>query len=96
MAARVTFLPDGRTVELPDGSTLYAAAHRAGVPLAQACPGEGVCGRCGLRVLAGAAALSPEGAAEARVKADNRADPRLRLACQTRVRGTVVVTADYW
>ncbi len=89
-------MPEGQLSELPDQSTLFAAAMRQGLPLAHACPGEGLCGRCGLRILEGHAALSPETPQEQKIKADNRVDPALRIACLTRVVGSVTVTADYW
>ena len=78
------------------GEMLFAAARRAGLPVGSSCPQEGICGRCGLRVLEGAANLSAEDAAERAVKEANRTDPALRLSCVARVRGPVVVTADYW
>lgn len=83
-------------VEVVPGTTLLEAVRRAGLPIARACGGGGLCGRCGLSILAGAQALAPEGAAEARAKASNRIDPVLRLACQVRVQGPLEVGASYW
>jgi ferredoxin len=92
----VTFRPSGRALEVAPGTTLFEAARRAGLPLAGACGAGGLCARCGLRVLAGAAQLSPESEAEARAKLRNRIDPAWRLACQAEVRGPVEVAAAYW
>ncbi len=47
----VTFLPEGTTVEVAEGETLLAAADRAGLSLRAACGGQGVCGKCLVRVL---------------------------------------------
>ena len=66
------------------------------LPLASACGADGICGRCALRVLTGAAALSAPDGNEAEVKRRNRIDPELRLACRAAVNGPVVVTASYW
>jgi ferredoxin len=87
--------PVGR-VEVAPGTTLLEAVRRAGLPIARACAAGGLCGRCGLSILAGAQALAPEGAVEARAKASNRIDPALRLACQVRVQGPLEVSASYW
>ncbi len=78
-------------------TSLFAAAREAGLPVGTACEAEGICGRCGLRPLAGREHLSPETPAEKRVKQDNDVDPGLRLSCVTRVlSGPLVITADYW
>ena len=92
----VTFQPSGRSLELAPGETLLAAVRRAGLPLGSSCDGDGVCGRCGVIILAGADALSPEGPLEARVKAANRVAASERLACLATVSGDVVVTARNW
>lgn len=78
------------------GTTLLEAARRAGLPMASACGADGLCARCGVRVLAGGAALSSETEAERRQKRRNRIDPALRLACRAAATGDVELTAGYW
>jgi ferredoxin len=85
-----------RSVTVPLGVTLLEAARRAGVPVARACGGDGLCGRCGLRVLAGGDWLAPPGPEEELAKRRNRAARELRLACQVELRGPIEVTAAYW
>jgi ferredoxin len=92
--ASVRFEPSGRRVAVPAGSTILAAARKAGLPLARGCGAEGLCGRCGVRILGGA--VDPESAGESAAKGRNRIDPALRLACRVRVRDEVTVTAAYW
>jgi len=94
--ALIRFQPSGRTLRVARGTTLLDAARGAGLPMASACGAEGLCARCGVRVLAGADALSPETEAERRQKRRNRVDPALRLACRVWVSGEVEVTAGYW
>lgn len=89
-------MPGGAEVEVPAGATLLDAALAAGLPVARSCGADGVCGRCGLRVVEGGNALSPEEPDEARIKQRNRVAPELRLACRAHVHGDVVATADYW
>jgi len=45
-AFRVTFRPDGRSVEVPEGTSIAEAARLAKVPIVLPCDGQGTCGRC--------------------------------------------------
>jgi ferredoxin len=96
MDAVVRFHPSGLCVRVAAGTTLREAAARAGLPVASACGADGVCGRCGMRILAGAAALSPETCEESLVKRRNRVDPAQRLSCRAAVLGDVAASATYW
>ena len=78
------------------GDTLLDAVRRAGLPIASGCAADGLCGRCGVRVLRGATSLAEESAAEKRAKQRNRTAPELRLACQTMLNDDLEVTASYW
>jgi ferredoxin len=96
VAVRVRFRPSGRALFVAPGTSLLEAARRAGLPMASGCGAEGLCGRCGLRVLSGAEHLSPETDGEAEAKRRNRVDDGLRLACQATVAGDVEVSTSYW
>ena len=72
------------------------AIKGAGLPIAEACGADGLCGRCGVRVAGDVEALSEETREEERAKQRNRVDPSLRLSCLTTVAGELEVTADYW
>lgn len=78
----VRFLPSERTTDAPAGSTLFAAAHWAGVDVDALCGGSGTCGRCRVRLSAGAAAPTS-------TDRDHLSDDELasgwRLACVTRI-----------
>jgi ferredoxin len=91
---RVSFQPSGRSIEVPAGSTLLDAAVAVGLPIARACGADGLCGRCGVRVVAGA--VDAESEAEASVKRRNRVDPELRLACRAHAVGDVELSAANW
>jgi ferredoxin len=93
---QVRLLPGDFVVEVPSGTTLLDAVVAAGLPIARSCGADGICGKCALHVLDGATALSAETDAEARIKARNRVEPDLRLACRARVHGDVTATASYW
>jgi uncharacterized 2Fe-2S/4Fe-4S cluster protein (DUF4445 family) len=79
---KVKFLPDGITVDVEPGRTLMEAAEKAGVHIDNLCGGEGVCGRCRVKITSPAirankhsiSVLSKEEITEGYV-----------LACQTKV-----------
>ncbi len=79
---KVSFLPDGVTLELPSGTSLQAAADRAQVGLPFGCR-AGTCGTCVIRVVRGADSLESTGFVEAdTLSSIGCTDPRGRLACQ--------------
>jgi uncharacterized 2Fe-2S/4Fe-4S cluster protein (DUF4445 family) len=52
---KVTFLPEGKVVEVSEGTTLSEAAEKAGVYVNSVCGGEGTCGECRLQIKQGKA-----------------------------------------
>jgi uncharacterized 2Fe-2S/4Fe-4S cluster protein (DUF4445 family) len=83
---RVTFLPIDRTVPSEGEETLLETAMRSGIHINASCGGNGVCGKCRVRVLTGnvMTALKPEF-----LPAEHEAG--LRLACMSRPVGDVTV-----
>ena len=65
------------------GESLFAAARGAGLPIPTACVGQGTCGLCRVKVIAGEALLSPPNAVERRHLGNTYFVSKLRLACQT-------------
>lgn len=52
-AFRVTFLPDEKSIEVEEGTTIADAAQRADIFINNLCGGEGVCGECRVRIITG-------------------------------------------
>ena len=75
----------GIPVEVPADATLLAALQAAGHDWMHACGAKGRCTTCRVRMLAGAAHLSPLTAAEERYRAAGRLLPTERLTCQARL-----------
>jgi ferredoxin len=94
--AAVRCEPSGREVVVGYDTSLVDAIHQACLPLGQSCDGVVVCGFCRVRVLAGAANLTPPAAEESRLLGMLYARPEERLACCARVAGPVTITTDYW
>lgn len=57
--AKVTFLPQGESVEVEKGVSLFEASARAGVYVNSVCGGDGICGKCRLIVKEGEVKTSP-------------------------------------
>jgi 2Fe-2S ferredoxin len=96
MDAFVHFPTRDRSVRVPVGTLLIDAVREAGLPIARSCGGEGLCGRCGVRILDGGAAVAAEAPDEVQAKERNRIAPDLRLACRVQVHADLTVAASYW
>jgi uncharacterized 2Fe-2S/4Fe-4S cluster protein (DUF4445 family) len=89
MEFEVKFLPEGKRVSVPAGSTVMFAALKAGVDLANICGGKGFCGKCMVEVLGGK--VPPPTDQERRRVGEERIKKGYRLACQLIVQDDIVV-----
>ncbi len=76
----ITFYPDNKTVAVKKETTLLSAALSAGININSACGGDGVCGRCKVRVRKGTVSALPTAMLSLQEKHDN-----IYLACMTTV-----------
>ena len=83
---KVTFLPDGTTIEVPVGTSLLAAAKQAHARVGYACGGVCACSTCHVYVKEGMALLSEQEDDEADIL-DKAFDVRStsRLSCQSKL-----------
>lgn len=81
----VTFMPERIKVTVPEGATIFEAAAQAGIALKSTCGGQGTCGRCAVRVLAG------ETSDHARKLPRKLREKGYVLACQTRVVSDAII-----
>lgn len=86
---KVTFLPEGQAATVPCGISVAEAAARAAVFLSMPCGGRGVCGKCRVKVTSGA--VSEPTDAEVALLEPRLLAEGVRLACQARIAGEVVV-----
>ncbi|HYU15701.1 MAG TPA: 2Fe-2S iron-sulfur cluster-binding protein [Candidatus Acidoferrum sp.] len=84
---RVTFLPSGITADCQDGENILELGRRHEVPIETACVGRATCGLCRVRVVAGAEFLTPFNKEEEKHLGNVYFLTRVRLACQSVVRG---------
>lgn len=92
----VTFLPSGRRVEVPMGSTVFEAALQANLPIASSCSAEFVCGKCNVRVLSGAENLSAQTDSERQLLVRENKPVTDRISCQATIQGDCSITTSYW
>ena len=83
---KVRFLPGEAGVEVPPGTTIMAAAIRAGVFINGVCGGDGVCGRCRVIVRQGKA---DDGSTQFFTREEIQAG--YILACEGRIESDLVV-----
>ena len=91
MSHRVIFQPGGRSVEVEKGQTLLEAAEAAHLELNSMCGGQGICGQCQVRVVAGKAPLADP---EFDLLSEDEIKEGARLACQFRVASDVTCSVD--
>ena len=85
--AKVSFLPDGQTVDVPTNTTLLEAARLADVHVNASCNGKGSCGKCKLVVTNGTVSAPPTP-----LLSDGEKAKGYVLACQSQVTGDVTVS----
>lgn len=78
----ITFLPDKKTLEVNEGTTIAEAAQEAGIFLNNLCGGEGVCGECRVKVLKGNGASKTTSSA---FFSKEEQEQGFVLACQTEI-----------
>ena len=84
----VTYEPFERTTRVPEGTTLFSAAHWIGLPIDSTCGGRGTCGKCKVRVLGDPAEVTT--ADQRQLRKDEIAEG-WRLSCQAHIHEDVTV-----
>jgi uncharacterized 2Fe-2S/4Fe-4S cluster protein (DUF4445 family) len=83
---KIIFLPHNTQIEVPSGTSIIQAALDAGVHINASCGGEGVCGKCRVRIEAGAV----DGGVTEKLSAED-VQKGYRLACQAVAAGDLTV-----
>ncbi|AGL00239.1 ASKHA domain-containing protein [Desulfoscipio gibsoniae] len=85
---QVIFQPGDQAMEVQEGSTIMEAMDQAGINFDFPCGGQGKCGKCRVRVPAGAGDPT---ATEKEILEPMELDRGIRLACAARVHGHMTV-----
>ncbi len=88
MQVKVKFTSN-KEVKIPKGATLKFAIHKAGVDFEFPCGGEGICGKCKVRIVSPRAPYPTE--TEKRLLSDSELKEGYRLACKCVVQEDIIV-----
>ncbi|MDD5757454.1 MAG: ASKHA domain-containing protein [Desulfobulbaceae bacterium] len=80
MQRTVRFLPDDVSISAEAGENLLDVAARSGMYIPASCGGDGVCGKCKIKVLQGEVSLSQQG-----LVSDQERSEGYSLACKTTI-----------
>lgn len=94
--AKISFIKNKISFEVPLGTNLMRALLQQGLPVASSCDGDGVCSKCRIKIIEGAANLSPEQDVEMILKEQNNVGRDYRISCQAEVQGDITVDTNYW
>lgn len=92
----IRFVKNLPEIRVEDGAHLMDELLRAGMAVASSCHGDGVCGKCRIRILEGSENLSQIGELERMLRERLRVPTEFRISCQTRVHGDILIDATYW
>jgi 2Fe-2S ferredoxin len=94
MNHKITFLPEQKTALVRTGTTVLAAAARAGIKISQRCDGKAACLTCKIQAEKQSGLSEPN--QKEHFKLGTQLDDGVRLACQTIIIGeaTVAVPED--
>jgi uncharacterized 2Fe-2S/4Fe-4S cluster protein (DUF4445 family) len=84
---KITFLPSGKTIDVPSGTLLSDAALVAGVMIDLPCGGKGTCGKCLVKIDQGTIAEKPGIA-----PSDEERESGFVIACQSAVTADVTIS----
>lgn len=86
--ARITVLPTEATIITYSSSNLLQALRRAGIEIAAPCNGQGLCGKCKVRI----SHAVPQTGSSHKFLSKEEITADIRLACETEVQDGMVVT----
>lgn len=85
---KVLFKPEGKEATIKEGKTILEAANHAGVYINSECGGEGVCGRCKVRIVEGAVDRTTSSTS---FLTKDEIQQSYVLACQTDIHSDLVI-----
>lgn len=93
---RIRFAKNFPELQVEDGAVLMDALLAAGLPVASSCHGDGVCGKCRIRIVEGAENLSKIQEVERMMRERLKVPSDYRISCQTKIYGDILIDTTYW
>ena len=78
------------------GANLMEQLLLAGLPVASSCHGDGICGKCRIKIIDGAENLSIINSLEELLRDRLQVPKDYRISCQTQVLGDILIDTAYW
>lgn len=94
--AKVTLEKLNKTFEVNSEEPLMHQLLKNSIPVASSCHGEGICGKCKIKIIDGADNLNPETELESRTKSLNKINANERLCCQLFITAPITIDTSYW
>ena len=94
--AQIHFIKSYPSIHLQSGTNLMDALIQSGLPVASSCRGDGICGKCKVRILKGPDNLSPMEELEMQTQEKQGVESQHRLSCQAQVLEDITIDTDYW
>jgi ferredoxin, 2Fe-2S len=93
---RISFVKNKPTLQAESGNNLMETLLAHGIPVASSCKGDGICGKCRMRVQPTNGTLVPPTAAEQETLTRNQAEVGERLSCQLSLQCDMILDTKYW
>ncbi|MBC7419129.1 MAG: 2Fe-2S iron-sulfur cluster binding domain-containing protein [Bdellovibrio sp.] len=90
---KITLNQRNLTFDTPAGENLMQYLQAQGIPVASSCLGDGICGKCRVRVTG---KLPKASALEKTTLSRNQATDAERLACQMITENDLEISTSYW
>ncbi|MFQ5597379.1 MAG: 2Fe-2S iron-sulfur cluster-binding protein [Nitrospiria bacterium] len=87
---KVTFYPEGKSGEVPSGTSLLDAADKLGISINHDCGGFATCSTCRILIVEGASHLTEIDLDEENMLEEAELPAPFRLSCQAKIHGDVV------
>lgn len=92
---RISFVKNKPTLNAKSESNLMQTLLENHIPVASSCKGEGVCGKCRMRITS-SESLPAMTSLEQETLKRNQGKPGERLSCQFKIITDIQVDTDYW
>jgi 2Fe-2S ferredoxin len=93
---RITFVKNKAPLQVPEGSNLMEKLLASQIPVASSCKGNGICGKCRIKIIDGADKLETPSDLEINTMQRNNVETGSRLSCQLSVTHDLKIDTDYW
>lgn len=93
---QISFVKNKAPIDVESGSNLMETLLAHGIPVASSCKGDGICGKCRMRIEPLQGQLPPASPAESETLRNNKANPGERLSCQMTVLQNLKIDTSYW